>query len=162
MNGEELAELALDDTDKIMVPSPTVAKGVEIFNHWTHPPPCEPELLEHNEFVVDASGYIPAKEQIENLMAAGHRLHDWRARMYANEPTPDDVEIDRTLRKDFDFQDAHEEMVSIETSLKKARKEARQKAEADKAAAAESNTSGVTTPEVTPSPPGTEKLEGGH
>jgi len=135
---DELVEKALSDRDEEEgAPGKT---EFNIFSQWKNPPLCDNEVVEPNGYITDAAGYIPAKEQIENLIAAGHRLHEWRASMYTNEPTPDDVEIDPTTRKDFDFAAAHEEMVSVDASLKAAKAAADKKAKEDAEAASKAST----------------------
>jgi len=144
MSADELALSASavdpDDEDTAAGYEIAITRKLTIYDQWLNPPPCVPEELDYETVVTDASGYISSKEQIENLVAAGHRLHDWRAAMYANEPTPDDIEVNPTARKDFDFQDAHEMMADVSASVRASRDAAGKKAkeaEASKASTEE-------------------------
>lgn len=64
---------------------------------------------EHNcgETIVDPSGYIPAKNRIENLLRAGERLDAYRRELYDYSPDDeDDGFVDPTRSPGFDPSDA--------------------------------------------------------
>lgn len=93
-----------------------------VHNVTTRRPVCHCDDMGKNECVIDRAGYIPAKVQIQNLIAAGEKLEEYRRRMYSNEPTPDDVEPDVTLRKDYTVQDAMDDAKALGKKAEKAMK----------------------------------------
>lgn len=92
-------------------------------------PRAKPDALGKNEALVERAGYIPAKKQISNLLTAGEKLEEYRKKMYSNEPTPDSVTPDPTLRKDFGELEAHDLAKSVGGKLKKQAAEQKKAAE---------------------------------
>lgn len=59
--------------------------------------------------IVEASGYIPTKIQVENMLLAGQRLNEYRKEQYDysdGDSVPDDVVPDPTRSPGFDLADA--------------------------------------------------------
>ena len=59
--------------------------------------------------IVEASGYIPTKIQVENMLLAGQRLNEYRKEQYDfsdGDSVPDDVVPDPTRDSRFDLADA--------------------------------------------------------
>lgn len=59
--------------------------------------------------IVEASGYIPTKIQVENMLIAGQRLNEYRREQYdysEGDSVPDDVRPDPTRNPEFDLADA--------------------------------------------------------
>jgi len=82
-----------------------------IYNWITNPPVYRPDPLGANEYMVDRAGYIPAKQQIENLIAAGEGLEIFRARTYTNTEIPGIEPLDMRLMDEMDINDALKERV---------------------------------------------------
>lgn len=71
------------------------------------------------EYLVEKGSYIPAKQQIENLMLAGSRLEAYRREMYDLGPDDeDDGRTDPTRRPNYDLADAHQDLVDAEARIK--------------------------------------------
>lgn len=81
--------------------------------------------------IVEASGYIPTKVQVENMMIAGQRLNDYRREQYdysEGDSVPDDVVPDPTRNPEFDLADATRLGREANARIDKAKKEAEEKA----------------------------------
>ena len=80
--------------------------------------------------IVEASGYIPTKVQVENMLIAGQRLNEYRREQYdfsGDEEIPDDVKPDPTRNPEFDLADATRIGRIANENLVKAQKEAEAK-----------------------------------
>jgi hypothetical protein len=91
-----------------------------------------PALPEENsgEVVTEQAGYVPPKYQIEQMMAAGQRLADYREEMFdsLDGDIPDDFD-DPTRRPGFDLVDAGEIMSGVRSKVKKAKSLAKEDSE---------------------------------
>lgn len=91
------------------------------------------------KFVI-TDGYMPKEAQIASYKAAGQKLVDWREMMFPNgvprdwdgEPLTEEDEIVITARHDFDFHDAHLEVLAIEEKIRRQKNELRRRKEAAK------------------------------
>lgn len=82
--------------------SPTEQK---FFTQYTFVP--DPGEENSGESIVDPSGYIPAKDRIENILRAGERLDAYRREMYHYGPDDeDDGYEDPVMEPGFDPADA--------------------------------------------------------
>jgi hypothetical protein len=93
--------------------------------------PAEPEV-NTGEIVTEQAGYVPPKFQIEQLLAAGQRLADYREEMFdftGDEEVSDDFD-DPTRRPGFDLVDAGEIMQGVRSKVKKAKSLVKKDAEA--------------------------------
>jgi len=75
-----------------------------------------------DEDLVETSGYIPAKIQIENLIMAGRRLDVYREEMYdyPDGLSDDDNPIlDPTRKGNYDLVDAQNDMENLKKRIKK-------------------------------------------
>lgn len=84
-------------------------KGNEVENFFSTHYDWMQDEGEHNcgESIVDPSGYIPAKNRIENLLRAGERLDAYRRELYDYSPDDeDDGFVDPTRSPGFDPSDA--------------------------------------------------------
>jgi len=82
----------------------TATQGWKVYS-WFCPPLPRPDPLGENEYMVDRAGYIPAKQQIENLIAAGENLELYRARMYTNTDIPEIEPLDIRNMDEMDIND---------------------------------------------------------
>jgi len=76
--------------------------------------------------IVEASGYIPTKVQVENMLIAGQRLNEYRREQYdftGDSDIPDDVTPDPTRSPEFDLADATRIGRAANERLNKANKE---------------------------------------
>ena len=81
--------------------------------------------------IVEASGYIPTKVQVENMLIAGQRLNEFRREQYdysADDSRPDDIDPDPTRNPEFDLADATRLGRAAIERLIQAKKEAEAKA----------------------------------
>lgn len=81
--------------------------------------------------IVEASGYIPTKIQVENMLIAGQRLNEYRREQYdfsEGDSVPDDVVPDPTRDPQFDLADATRLGRDAKARLDEAKKEAEAKA----------------------------------
>jgi hypothetical protein len=69
---------------------------------------------------VERSGYLPAKNQIENLILAGRNLKEWRNSQYhyPNGEIDENDVPDPTLSSDYDMADAFQDVLVLEEKLK--------------------------------------------
>lgn len=68
------------------------------------------------------TGYIPAKQRVENLMLAGQRLKEYRNEQYDwPDGNIDENYIDPTRRKGYDLADASQDAFYNQANLKAAR-----------------------------------------
>ena len=81
----------------------------------------------------ETQGYIPAKTQIENLLAAGERLSEYRKAVYDFTGETDSAPIPPDRRRNFDMADAYQEGEAVKKRLKSQKKRAEEarKAEAE-------------------------------
>ena len=98
--------------------------------------------------IVEASGYIPTKIQVENMLLAGQRLNEYRREQYdysEGDSVPDDVVPDPTRSPEFDLADAtrigRAAKERLEASAKEA-KEAKEKLEVQDKSAEDKPASG--------------------
>ena len=81
--------------------------------------------------IVEVSGYIPTKVQVENMLIAGQRLNEFRREQYDysdGDSVPDDVVPDPTRNPEFDLADATRLSRAANERLDQAKKEAEAKA----------------------------------
>jgi len=84
------------------------------------------EEVNSGEVMVEKAGYIPADEQIRNMIEAGMRLGEYRREEYdyaeeevsADEPLPP---VDPTRSQEFDMADASQISLGLRERLKEAR-----------------------------------------
>lgn len=104
-----------------------------IYGHYKRPKK-KPEI-NSGEIIVEKAGYIPAKQQIMNLINAGKRLLDYRREQYDfSDPKEVDNEFEDPTRKgSFDLADASQITRSIEerAAMEKINKDAAAAAAAD-------------------------------
>lgn len=76
-----------------------------------------------NELMTDSSGYIDVRQRVEEMVAAGERLSDYRRDMYADHRHDEDWSepLSPLARKDYDFDDAHEDIVRLTAKAKKSK-----------------------------------------
>lgn len=74
-----------------------------MFNdNYKNRPKITPEVG-GGKVLVETAGYIPAKKKIQELIASGQRLVDYRKSVYDSDVTPDDLQIDPMRRKGIDL-----------------------------------------------------------
>lgn len=81
--------------------------------------------------IVEVSGYIPTKIQVENMLIAGQRLNEYRREQYdysEGDSVPDDIVPDPTRNPEFDLADATRLGRAATERLIQAKKEAEAKA----------------------------------
>lgn len=74
--------------------------------------------------LTNTSGYIPAKDQIENMILAGERLSAYRQELYYQDDgskNPEDIDVS-PMSKKMDFMDAHQAMQNVEEKYKQTKK----------------------------------------
>lgn len=122
MKTQELALEALGATSAAKIVTPE--HHFVLFNWITNPPRCKCDKVGKNEYCVDRAGYIPAKQQIQNLIAAGENLELYRARMYTNTPENADIEpLDLRHMDEMDINDCLKKTVKrIQLSNERRRK----------------------------------------
>ena len=106
---------------------------VEVFTKWKRPKPDKE--INSGEQVTETAGYIPADIQIEDMLAAGMRLGEYRREMYdfdANEEVPEDF-MDPTRSPGVDVVDVQNAALAVNSRIVEAQ-ELLKKAEEEKAA----------------------------
>lgn len=98
--------------------------------------PDKGEVLD-NTRITDSAGYVPAKQRIEEMIAAGQRLIDYRRGRYDFPPEVSDDEAllfeDPTRRPNFDVVDAVDLAEGAVARIKASAAEKKRIAEAEKA-----------------------------
>jgi len=113
----------------------------KVYGRWNRP--ARQGELNLGEKIVETAGYIPPKIQIENMIAAGQRLADYRSGLYSNEPEKKEPAIDPTRSPGFDLADAtqlgraaleriEEAKTNVQLAKEKLAKENADQAEKDK------------------------------
>lgn len=100
-------------------------------------------IMEKNEgdYLVERGSFIPAKNQIENLMLAGKNLEVYRREYYDFGPDEeDDGRMDPTRRTNYDLADAHADKVALEARLLAQQAAAKKKKEFEEAKPEEKST----------------------
>ena len=98
------------EEERLYYSRPILGKEMKMYNAWTNPRRMRVDdcHYKYGNEVLDRTGYIPAKEQIDNFKRAGVNLDAYRRSMYSNEPTPENIDINVTAQKSFDNFDAHD------------------------------------------------------
>lgn len=110
-----------------------VRKVPTMYNHW-NPPPIRMDRG-GGKVLVETSGYIPPKNQIEQMIYAGQRLNEWRAQQFDFPDGNDDGSDDPTRRRGFDLADASILSKQAESNLEATKREfEKAREEADKSA----------------------------
>jgi len=88
------------------------------------------KIQDAGEKIVETSGYIPAKEQVEMLMRAGANLNAWRKEQYdfARKEDVDDNWEDVTRRPNFDRADATQINRQAKANIKQQKEDSKTKA----------------------------------
>lgn len=93
------------------------------------------ERLEFNEGpkITETAGYIPAKQQIENLILAGQRLAEYREENYdfGKDDEIDEDFTDPTRSPNYDLADASQDALSVSRRLSERAKKAKEKKNVD-------------------------------
>lgn len=100
--------------------SDVVIIDVEVFSHFKRPKP-EKEI-NSGEQITETAGYIPADIQIQDMIAAGMRLGEYRREMYdfgADEEVPDDY-LDTTRSPGVDVVDVERAGISVNQKIAEA------------------------------------------
>jgi len=58
------------------------------------------------EIKVEKAGYIPIRDQINQMLLAGRRLNEYRKEFYDSTNPRDDIDVDPTRSPDYDLADA--------------------------------------------------------
>ena len=113
--------------------SDVVVIDVEVYSHFKRPK--DVKEINSGEQITETAGYIPADVQIQDMIAAGMRLGEYRREMYdfdANENIPDDF-IDPTRTPGVDVVDVENAGIVVNARIAEAQK-LMKKAQEEKAA----------------------------
>ena len=110
--------------------SDVVVIDVEVYSHFKRPK--DVKEINSGEQITETAGYIPADVQIQDMIAAGMRLGEYRREMYdfdANEEVPEDF-MDPTRTPGVDVVDVERAGIAVngrileaQELLKKAKEE---------------------------------------
>lgn len=76
--------------------------------------------INSGEILVERVGYISARDRIENLLLAGHRLENFRKEQYDFESVDkiDETFTDPTRNKNYDMADAFQDTLALNAKFK--------------------------------------------
>jgi len=76
--------------------------------------------INSGEILVEKVGYISAKDRIENLLLAGHRLENYRKEQYDFDSVDniDESFTDPTRNKSYDMADAFQDTIALNAKFK--------------------------------------------
>ena len=97
--------------------SDVVVIDVEVYSHFRRPK--DVKEINSGEQITETAGYIPADVQIQDMIAAGMRLGEYRREMYdfgADEEVPDDY-VDPTRTPGADAVDIERAGVDINARI---------------------------------------------
>lgn len=112
--------------------SDVVVIDVEVYSHFKRPK--DVKEINSGEQITETAGYIPADVQIQDMIAAGMRLGEYRREMYdfdANEKIPEDF-MDPTRVPGVDVVDVERAGIVVNEKIAEAQKLLK-KAEEEKA-----------------------------
>jgi len=131
-NAELLASDALGEIEPVydQVIDYDPGKWFKIYDQYINRPVILSQHVGENEYMCERAGYIPAKQQIQNLIAAGERLEEYRKKLYSNGDEIDDesAEPDPTIAKSYDEHQATDDARAVMRSLRSQQKAATRKA----------------------------------
>ena len=113
--------------------SDVVVIDVEVYSHFKRPK--DVKEINSGEQITETAGYIPADVQIQDMIAAGMRLGEYRREMYDfddNEEVPEDF-MDPTRIPGVDVVDVERAGIAVNAKIAEAQ-ELLRKAEEEKAA----------------------------
>ena len=100
--------------------SDVIIIDVEVFSHFKRPK--DVKEINSGEQITETAGYIPADVQIQDMIAAGMRLGEYRREMYdfdANEEIPEDF-MDITRIPGVDVVDVERAGIAVNAKIAEA------------------------------------------
>nr|WAE43501.1 MAG: hypothetical protein [Microviridae sp.] len=83
-------------------------------SQFINTPHASPEI-NSGELLVETAGYVSAERRITEMIAAGHRLSDYRKENYDTEDSDEDIPIFPVRRPGFDMAEASMMLQDVET-----------------------------------------------
>lgn len=109
-----------------------------IYSKLNRPPSVKEHFSKPSK--TETAGYIPARQQVENLLLAGARLDEYRKNQYdfaEGQPVEDGFDVPLVRKPGVDLADIHQEKMRLDIRLQKQEKERREKIETAKKQAKE-------------------------
>lgn len=95
---------------------------MKFYTQFENPPKFTADMIDPDDINVESAGYIPPKEQIENMILAGKRLQEARDAeyydYYEEEDTIESAEVNRFNTKSIDMAEVSQLSIAVEGRLK--------------------------------------------
>jgi hypothetical protein len=116
MSEKTYASTLVDSLNQNLNPLEAVeTPSISYVTHRRTPLACTYDnSIKCNPYVTNRSGYIPARQQIENFQAAGRRIDDYRDSIYSN--IPEEI---NTIDYGMDFFDAMDSLKHLKLQQRK-------------------------------------------